>query len=1293
MADYSREQHKLTVKGVKLNCAVDALPEDKLAIATNVRPTKQGTLTTRPAIASFLKPSSSPIHSIKSFNAAGLNRTFFGAGANLFMDNALVDTGYSGNPLTWASYQPASSVQPFLYVSDSVRYSKVRASDGVRFAVGTPPPGSPPKADIGPPLYSVLSDFDATTGWTAAGGAGTPSAVARVPAGTQTAAVLYDSGSTGWACVAFTNATPPEPTAWLTKGARIIVNTEPQVVSDLIPASITGTTTIAAIQYDAGTTGLCCIVLAKNTSLLERNALLELNAEYVRVLSVSVGEDNSVSFRCVTTGTHAAAETVTVFNTARMYFTGTHTSGESVTGNCLTSAMPNSITVTGTVKAYGTTVVEQQSGYFFNADGSWEGLSITINSVAYVIASVSDRSHLNTTTNVTSGTGLSYSVSSTPFGTLTKTIALDCSQIAGRPITPDDWMHISILVDAPENLLLAQILLDVDATTNDFQHNYYWATITQNVLQAASTGGQSVIAAQQAQVAQETTQAALLAQEIASLGNSQLATGNSAWSEIFIPISQLLAGRVGTDASRTLADVKAIQILISATSALNISIDSWWIGGTYGPNAPESLYPDNPIKYCYRYRSTITGAQSTWSPLTRGGLFPERMQTVVTGACSTDPQVDTVDIARVGASVNGTPQEFASVPNTGSTWSYTDEYADAQLGDQIEQVDFQPWPIQQNPITGTCSVVGTTVFSTSVAIPSNLCVGTEVLINGVATTIRGAPGANGFQISDNIATASGVAFQINSPTTFGNPLPYVTGPYDETLFATGDPVNPGRVYWCNRGNPEGANAANFSDLTNSTEPILGICSWNGYVVPMTANRFFAGTTTNNAASPYSFADTSVGAGLLVPWCFDVGPMIFFLSKNGILATDLGPAKSLSADDLYPFLPHEGQPGAAVNGYSPPNPSVIPRLSFCRDGWLYFDYQTVAGSQYSLAMNTQSPGWWIDTYTPGVALHVQSEVAGSITALVGCLDGSIQQSSTNAADSGGPIACQVRTNAWSFGDFRASKEWGDAFVDCDASGTVSGIKVKLLNDNWAGTLNSVSLTGAQSTTRPPIDINTGEGSLNVNVSLDFTWTGIGTLYGYEITALIEPYTTDQRATDWFDFGGATYVRGIVIMADTFNQAKDLGVENGDNATRQDLQIQNNGQQAVGYAFTPPFVAHTARLLPQDAVPWRFWKVVSWDADKWPELTVVSSPWLNGGALGAKYTRSFIVPMDTNGEEITLRIVTADGQTLTMGPFQTTAAEKTPVPVAFLPPFSWHECQITPSGPCRIWWEEIRWDFDP
>ena len=528
--------------------------------------------------------------------------------------------------------------------------------------------------------------------------------------------------------------------------------------------------------------------------------------------------------------------------------------------------------------------------------------------------------------------------------------------------------------------------------------------------------------------------------------------------------------------------------------------------------------------------------------------------------------------------MNGTPLYVGSIANdtAGGVGTFLDNFDDAQLGDPFDLTVNQTWPIQQLPILGTCTVVGTSVFATSVVIPPNLCVGTTVLINGIATVIRGLPSAYSFQIEDNIAAAAGATILIASPTTFGNPLPYLSGPFDEALFAAGDPLNAGRIYFANRTNPEGAATSGFVDLTSSGEPILGVCTWNGYVVAMTGERFFAGTTTGNATTPYAFAEVSTGCGLRAPWAFASGPQIYFYTRNGIAQTALGPAQIISKDDLYPYLPHEGVEGVMVNGYAPPLATVSPRLSYCKNGWLYFDFTDTNLALQTLAYKVDSPGWWFDHYTPGVVIHYQDESTNSITVLCGCADGTITQFAAGAADAGGDISCAATTSAFNLGDFRNLKQFGDAFVDATA------MTVNLLADNLATNVGSSVLTGAQNVNRIPIDIGAGLGAQNVNLALSFAWTGISSLYGFEISALPKPERTALRTTDWIDLGQSMWLQGFRVTANTFGKIRTIEVQydgypgvGGQFA----LLMNHTGEVQLPYSFIP-VIAHRIRLTPTD-----------------------------------------------------------------------------------------------------------------
>jgi len=66
-----------------------------------------------------------------------------GAASKLYAGFTQVDTGYSGNPLSLVPFRPNQSVQPWMYVGDSLKMSKVR-SDGLTYKMGIKEPQATP---------------------------------------------------------------------------------------------------------------------------------------------------------------------------------------------------------------------------------------------------------------------------------------------------------------------------------------------------------------------------------------------------------------------------------------------------------------------------------------------------------------------------------------------------------------------------------------------------------------------------------------------------------------------------------------------------------------------------------------------------------------------------------------------------------------------------------------------------------------------------------------------------------------------------------------------------------------------------------------------------------------------------------------------------------------------------------------------------------------------------------------------------------------------------------------------
>lgn len=179
----------------------------------------------------------------------------------------------------------------------------------------------------------------------------------------------------------------------------------------------------------------------------------------------------------------------------------------------------------------------------------------------------------------------------------------------------------------------------------------------------------------------------------------------------------------------------------------------------------------------------------------------------------------------------------------------------------------------------------------------------------------------------------------------------------------------------------------------------------------------------------------------------------------------------------------------------------------------------------------------------------------------------------------------------------------------------------------------------------------------------------------------------------------YYRGFLLEADTFNVTKTVIIRDAETGTAHAFtggpasnQIKHNGQSQIEYTFTTPFVANLCRDEPDltDGVRWKRFGIV-WLTDPWPEKDSSVSNWMNLGSAGAKYMRGLVLPLADANTSIT--VISSDGGSQTFGPFVIPATTKTPVAMAFTTPIVGHEFQIIPTGLCRKWPEEAKWDFDP
>lgn len=233
-----------------------------------------------------------------------------------------VQTGFSGNRLAFASYRPNQSVQPWMYIGDSVKMGKVigTASSAVDFAnMGVAEPQIPATAIVGGTQFGLFPGFAGASVNFAAIGTGAATGTTTGPVIPIPDAILYDNATSGEASVVLVGGLP----------AGLIVNdllysrfAIDGVKFPLLVESTTVTTpgnsAIASIVYDNVPlgTGFCTVITTTHVTILANSVYLFNsgggNQEYVRVISVvSSLATGGITFRCKTTLNHSGAETLT----------------------------------------------------------------------------------------------------------------------------------------------------------------------------------------------------------------------------------------------------------------------------------------------------------------------------------------------------------------------------------------------------------------------------------------------------------------------------------------------------------------------------------------------------------------------------------------------------------------------------------------------------------------------------------------------------------------------------------------------------------------------------------------------------------------------------------------------------------------------------------------------------------------------------------------------------------------------------------------------------------------------
>ena len=467
-----------------------------------------------------------------------------------------------------------------------------------------------------------------------------------------------------------------------------------------------------------------------------------------------------------------------------------------------------------------------------------------------------------------------------------------------------------------------------------------------------------------------------------------------------------------------------VSFAAAGTYGTEIDGDYWYNSGRIllleaspTPGAPPTIIPPitantrTNVSYAYKYRSSLTGAQSNPSPTSTPETTPVLANTIEV-VYSPDPQVDKIDYYRQDVGLSNFTY-VATGPNTNPPTPITDSLTDAEAANNQEMTytDYEPVPSIDIPNAGICNVAGGVITATSGSFNTRWLPGTTILI-GYPTqlpyTFITRPTSTTQVSIPGVPDGTNLVWNIAEPVLANQPIQYMFGPTDNInyVFGVGDPLRPGTLYWCNGSNLDSWADTNQFDVTDPNEALINGAMSGGRGVlfsikrgwVLTPNFFNAlANVTGTSGSTWTAEDASISRGLYIPRCLIVqgGGKIFFRVDDGIHYSNKGiGSQSITDEDLDPIFVHEGSTPVPVvrNGITiyPPDDSLPERQKFSQQGsFMYWDYIGTDGHPHTLVYDTERMGWVWDMYDPPATIHASNQGESVQGNLVGCIDGSIR----------------------------------------------------------------------------------------------------------------------------------------------------------------------------------------------------------------------------------------------------------------------------------------------------------------
>lgn len=1256
--------------GMNLRKPADLLEEGEYAFLQNVRAYLQGRLTGRATQLDALGTLSGAVQSIRRLNDTtpegppdGFTRIAVDSAGTLHAGGTISATGLSGAPVSLLPFRPNTSVQPWMYVGDASENVTLTASDfacfgmvkvrsdGLAYKTGIAEPQTAPDVSIATTTTTGTDALPATTRpWSNEGGANAD----------------YNYGDTG-------NGTSP-----------VIISTP--VVGSSVAVTVTGTATVNGASVGAGASG--------PTSADYPGAFIPHTSVVVAAFTDANG--NIVAAGAVPNlASIGASATLTVPANAIQLQIGIDSKGGTFSAN--TGSFNLTYTVSASSVATAVSTLGEVTAYYWG-DSPHSGQVAT-----YVWKNPNDsgfgipRTTGNAAGSVTSN---SWNFDSDPED--------ETVPVQWETLDSDGTVAGSVVLFSPA--LESQGYQDFNACICGslfipVAGAYTFTVKSKDQVMVGIGGGVTSSASSQ------------------KGANGQTISVVNSLPLVYVSAINSEGGAITASFTVTFPGPGAYQV--------ELDWDYWYHAGRVlvmtcspTPGAAAAVIPPissgarTGVQYWGVYRSSATGAMSNPSPASTLEATPV-LGNQVSLAFSPDPQVDKIDYYRQDSGLPN-PTYVATGPNTNPPTPITDELTDlgAANNQELEFDNFEPFPSIDLPRAGKLNVSGGVLtWVSGDKFNIRWLPGTVILIGSptqLAYSLYARPTSTTSMMIPGVPDGEGLTYNIAEPLLAAQPLPSLWGPTDNTayMFACGDALRPGTLYWIKGNNPDSAPDTNQLEVTSPSEPLQNGVIVNGIGMVFSTERAWLtyptftsalATVSGVTGSAFSLTESITDRGLYIRTCLCVagGKTVFFRAKDGIYASPGGSgSESLTDSTLFNLFPHEGftQGAMSVGAFTvyPPNDTLPQQLSYA-DGYLYFDYydSSTVPAPRTLVYDVAARGWSVDAYQYPVTVHALEE--GPQGTLTGCGDGSIR-----ALGEGTEVATSViATGAVNAGDDRAGKTLGDLYLKAlieSSSPATLALYTARYGTVLAGFAPS-ALSGLGTLAPYIVDFRDGQGQPVDDIALALSWpTGSGNvmeLWSPDWTSL--PETTQDRPTDWDNLGSAgnKFIQGLLLECDTNGQPKAFSVQRSDDLatfTPNESPVTCNGRNTLAVTFTPPFLAHLVRRVSTDGIPWRSgpddgWRM-EWIFKPYPEATVI---WQTEGiSHGRGFQHVYQVNLAYRAPAPVTFTITYDSMLSVVVVFPATGGGLDPVKTLMkLPPAKGKIISYTVSStqPFYLWQEEL------